>query len=565
MASDSTNLNGSELPNIILVLLDDMGYSDIGCYGGEIHTPNIDKLAEEGVRFTQFYNTAKCSPSRASLLTGQFPHKVGMGIISKPERREEIQEKLPSGYTGDLRNNCVTMAEVLKLGGYSTYLSGKWHLTNSLDKRRDNWPTNRGFDHYYGNMAGSGSYFWPTYMMRDDVSIDEEVAKDKDFYYTDEISDNAINYIQDHVNSRDNPFFLYIAYTAPHWPLHAKPEDIEKYKGQFKEGWGVLRQKRLARMQEMGVLQKEWDISDPPKDAQTWESIPENEKEWQERRMEVYAAQISCVDDNIGRMIDTLKETGEYDNTLFIFLSDNGATREERSFRKKRKDHMININKAHPIGKDGKEFIMGNIPNIMPGPDSTHQSYGVEWGNLSNTPFRLFKNWVHEGGIATPLIFSWPRKMKEKKCQGIITHQPSQLVDIFPTILDITKFDYPLVYRDQKIEPLQGISLLPTIYTGDVNREKCLYWEHWGNCAIRKGKWKLVKEHKKDWELYDMNSDRTEIRDLSKKSPKIVKGLSILWNEWAKNNDVLQWKKVKTIIHPHQNVFGMLKKKLRKK
>ncbi|HZB30189.1 MAG TPA: sulfatase-like hydrolase/transferase, partial [Streptosporangiaceae bacterium] len=306
-------------PDIVLVLADDMGFSDIGCYGGEVATPNLDRLAASGVRLTQFYNTARCSPSRASLLTGLHPHQTGIGILNYDDS--------PDGYPGTLNDSCVTIAEALRPAGYRSYLSGKWHMSSELRRPGDAWPTRRGFDRFYGTLAGAGSYYQPATLTRDEKNIEDEAHEDG-FYYTDAISDNAADFVREHHDGQPNaPMFLYVAYTAPHWPLHALEEDIAAYAGRFSAGWDELRRERLRRMISMGLIQENWALTDRDPTVPAWEDA--DHKEWEALRMAVYAAQIDRMDQGIGRIIAELERTGRMDNTLFIFLSDNGGCAEE--------------------------------------------------------------------------------------------------------------------------------------------------------------------------------------------------------------------------------------------
>lgn len=492
-----TRKPGSTKPNILLIMVDDMGYSDIGCYGGEIDTPNIDRLAANGIRFTQFYNTARCCPTRAALLTGLYSHQAGVGHMN------EQCGDLP-GYQGELNNNSVTIAEVLHEAGYGTYQAGKWHIARNYgpDGDKHNWPCQRGFDHSFGNINGYENYFKPTTLQRDN----EHVTPPDNFYYTDAIADNAVNFIDEHeTSSKDKPFFMYVAFTAPHWPLHAPEEEIAAYKGRFSEGWDALREKRLQRQLKMGIIDKKWALSPRDSRANPWEDA--KNKEWQQRRMEVYAAQITRMDKGVGRIVDQLKKSGQLDNTLIFFLSDNGGCAEN----------------------------LTNNPAVMPGPANTHQSYGPPWANLSNTPFRLFKHWEHEGGISTPLIVHWPARVKAR---GELRKQPGHLIDIMATCVDVSGAKYPEEYNGNKITPMEGKSLTPAFANKRIDRE-ALYWEHEGNRAIRAGKWKLVAQAGKPWELYDLEADRTELLDLSAQNPDKTRELSEMWDKWAQRCNVL--------------------------
>lgn len=521
----------SEQPNILLILNDDMGYSDIGCYGGEMDTPNLDELADNGTRFTQFYNTARCSPSRASLLTGLHPHQTDIGVLTYNQG--------PEGYAGDLNKNCVTMAEVLRNQGYRTYMSGKWHISSELNTPSDSWPKQRGFDHFYGTIIGAGSFYDPNTLTRGNENIEHEAKEDLDFFYTDAISDQAVNYIEEHQKTApDQPFFQYVAYTAPHWPLHAHEEDIEKYKGRFDEGWDVLREKRMKRMKAMGIIDNSWDLSDRDPSQPAWEEA--SDKEWRLRCMEVYAAQIDRMDQGIGRIMDSLKNTGQLDNTLVIFLSDNGACAEDIPSDVTKEEMVDQLQLARDKTRRGEEVLFGNRPDVMPGAENTYQSYETAWANLSNSPFRLYKHWIHEGGISTPLIMSWPEGIKEK---GVLRHSPGQLPDIMATILDITGSEYPETYNGHEIHPLEGSSLMP-IVEDDTPKNDPLFWEHEGNAGIREGQWKLVRDYPGDWELYDMANDRTELMDVAHKHPEKVAAMADRYNEWANRCGVIPREKI---------------------
>jgi arylsulfatase A-like enzyme len=527
--------------NVILILNDDMGYSDIGCYGGEVDTPNLDRLAVNGLRFTQFYNTARCSPSRASLLTGLHPHQTGIGILT--------YDNGPEGYPGDLNHECVTMAEVLKESGYKTYMSGKWHVAKSLREPSGNWPTQRGFDQFYGTIIGAGSFYDPNTLTRGNENIEHEATEDENFFYTDAISDQAVSFIHEHKQSHpDKPFFQYVAYTAPHWPLHAHVEDIAKYKGRFDKGWDKLREERLRRLVEQGILDASWKLSDRDPGEPEWEAA--KNKEWLLRCMEVYAAQIDRMDQGIGRIIRSLEETGQLDNTVIIFLSDNGACAEDIPPDVNGEDLANELLIAKMKTRKGEDVIFGNHPHLMPGPENTYQSYGKAWANLSNTPFRLYKHWVHEGGIATPFIVHWPQGIKDK---GAIRHTPAQLPDVMATVLEITGTDYPASYRGHAILPLEGISMVPSFTEDTWNREP-LYFEHEGNACIRDGKWKLVCNYPSPWELYDMETDRTEMIDLADKHPEIVKLMTEKYEDWAKRSRVVSRDKILEIMKQSESV-----------
>jgi len=518
-------------PNILIILNDDMGFSDIGCYGGEIETPNLDRLAANGLRYSQFYNTARCSPSRASLLTGLHPHQTGIGILTYSNG--------PEGYAGNLNKSCVTIAEVLKQKNYSTYLSGKWHIASSLTQPTDAWPLQRGFDHFFGTIIGAGSFYNPNTLTRGNDNIEHEAEQNPSFFYTDAISDQAAAYIRQH--ERENPgapFFQYVAYTAPHWPLHAHDEDIAKYRGRFDAGWDALREQRLERLVKDGIIHPGWKLTDRDPTQPPWTQA--EHRAWLLRCMEVYAAQIDRMDQGIGRIIASLEDTGQLDNTLIIFLSDNGACAEDIPDNVTARELVDQLMIAKAATRAGQPVRFGNDPALMPGPEDTYQSYGTAWANLSNTPFRLYKHWIHEGGIATPFIVHWPRGITEK---GGLRHNPGQLPDIMATILDVTGADYPTVFDGNDILPCEGESLLPSFGPAYKPRGP-LFWEHEGNAAVRSGKWKLVRKYPGPWELYDMEVDRTEMHDLASQHPDRVQQMIAQYSEWASRCGVIPREKI---------------------
>ncbi len=506
-------------PNILLILNDDMGYSDLSCYGGEMDTPNLDRLAENGIRFSQFYNTARCSPSRASLLTGLHPHQTGIGVLTEDDS--------PDGYPGNLNDRCVTIAEVLKQQGYRTYMSGKWHVAHDFVNVTPTWPRQRGFDRFFGTIAGAGSYYQPNTLTRDNENIEAEAEQDSDFYYTDAISDNAVQFIREHVqHCPDLPFFQYVTYTAPHWPLHAREKDVQKYNGRFDRGWDRLRAERMERMIDNGLIDSSWRLSDRDATQPEWETA--DNKEWRTRCMEVYAAQIDVMDQGIGRILKTLSDVGQLDNTVIFFLSDNGGCAEVLA-PSSGPNLAENLLIARGQTRTGKEVRFGRQPGVLPGGEDTYQSYGVAWANLSNTPFRLYKHWVHEGGISTPLIVHWPGGIEER---GSIRHSPGQLPDIMATVLELAGAEYPKRYNGNDILPIEGTSLVP-LFSQDMRDRGPLFWEHEGNAAVRMGAWKLVRKYPGAWELYDMQADRTELHDLSSQYPDQVREMSAAYDAWA--------------------------------
>jgi len=516
-------------PDIVLIMADDMGFSDIGCYGSEIETPNLDRLAGGGLRYTQFYNGARCCPTRAALLTGLYAHQAGMGCM-------EPDWGLP-GYRGRLNRNCVTLAEALKLTGYSTYMAGKWHVTNQTRARtpaeKETWPRQRGFDRFFGTIAGAGSFFTPHTLTRDNENIDAEAKDDPAFYYTDAISDNAAGFIADHAKTQaDAPLFLYVAYTAPHWPLHAKQSDIEKYEGKYSVGWDEIRSQRYARMIELGIIDRRWPLSPRDNRVPAWKDLEDVElptnvsaalkedsrtiSQIMAHKMAVYAAMIDCMDQGIGRIVAALQESGRLDNTLILFLADNGGCDEWGVY-----------------GFGWERLLKNGEPSGTP---ESSTSYGPSWANPSNTPFRFYKHFAHEGGISTPLIAHWPAGIKAR---GELRAQVAHIIDVMPTLLDVGGGEYPPTYQGNKIKPLAGVSLLPTFRDDTLDRE-AIFWEHHGNRAVRAGKWKLVANGETGpWELYDIEADRTELHDLAAQEPERVEQLAAMWTAWAEQSDVL--------------------------
>jgi arylsulfatase len=521
-----TERGAGKRPNVIIILNDDMGFSDIGCYGGEIDTPNLDRLAANGLRYSQFYNTARCSPSRASLLTGLHPHQTGIGILTYSTG--------PEGYAGNLNRRCVTIAEVLREQSYKTYLSGKWHIASNLTEPTDAWPLQRGFDRFYGTIIGAGSFYNPNTLTRGNDNVELEAERDPAFFYTDAISDQAVAYVREHrAENSDAPFFMYVAYTAPHWPLHAHEEDIAKYKGRFDAGWDALREERLARLVKDGMIHPSWQLTDRDPTQPPWTQA--ERREWLLRCMEVYAAQIDRMDQGIGRIVASLEETGELDNTLILFLSDNGACAEDIPEGVTARELVDELMIAKATTRTGEPVRFGNDPDITPGGEDTYQSYGTAWANLSNTPFRLYKHWIHEGGIATPLIVHWPEAIRAK---GALRHNPGQLPDIMATILEVTGASYPSTYRGNDILPCEGESLVASFHSSSQERGP-LFWEHEGNAAVRVGKWKLVRKYPGPWELYDMDADRTEMHDLAGQHPERVKDMAEQYAAWAERCGVI--------------------------
>ena len=534
-------LVAQEKPNIIVIMSDDMGYSDIGCYGSEIQTPHLDQLASGGVRFTQFYNTARCCPTRAALLTGLYSHQAGIGWM--------MSDNGHAGYRGDLNRRCVTLAEALKPAGYRTYISGKWHVTKHIKPEgpKHNWPLQRGFDRFYGTIHGAGSFYDPNTLTRDNTMISpyaDPEYQPETFYYTDAINDHAVRFVREHDREHEEaPFFLYVSHTAAHWPMHALEKDIAKYKGVYDEGYAVIRQKRFEKMKALGVIAADAELSPA---SGSWEDA--EHKEWEIRNMEVYAAMVDNMDQGIGRLVTALKETDRFENTLILFLQDNGGCAEAYGRRPKKLDDGSWPARAskptlEPLAadylqphmqprqtRDGWPVLTG--PGVMPGPADTYIGYGREWANVSNTPFREYKHWEHEGGISSPLIAHWPAGIQRR---GDIEHQVGHLIDIMATCVDLGEASYPEKVDGERIQPMEGVSLKPAMQGKPLVREQPLFWEHEGNRAIREGDWKLVSKLSggNAWELYNMATDRSELHDQAEAQPERVQAMAAKWHMWA--------------------------------
>ncbi|MFT4688426.1 MAG: arylsulfatase [Verrucomicrobiia bacterium] len=471
-------------PNIVLIMCDDMGWSDIGCYGGEVNTPNLDRMAKQGLRFTQFYNNAKCTTTRASIVTGLYPRR---------------------GQGGLLRKNMVTLGEAMKLAGYQTALSGKWHLGSGESTH----PHKRGFDDYYGLLDGCCNFFNPKQpdpkfkggKVRKFGQNNESIEQFPDDYYsTDAFTDHAVGFIKK-ASKTDKPFFLHVCYTAPHYPLHAKPEDIAKYRGKYKDiGWFKLREQRWARLKEMGIATDAWSLSERDSRSYEWDTA---NQDWEDLRMAVYAAMIDSMDQNIGRLMQTLRDVGADENTLVLFLSDNGGCAEE------------------PGGRN---------TSLIPGPKEFYTAVGPAWGWAQNAPFKRYKQYAHEGGISTPCIARWPAAIKP----DTLTREVGHIIDFMPTFLELAGSTYPKSHAGQNILPVEGKSLLPILKGGTREGHQQLAWEWSGNRALRRGDWKVVwdKSNKK-WELYDLSTDRCETKNLAAKHPDRTDTMAAAWFTWA--------------------------------
>ena len=503
-------------PNILLIVADDLGFSDLGCYGGEIETPQLDKLAENGIRFTRFYSTGRCCPSRASILTGLYPHRAGLGHM--------VKDLGQPGYRGRVSDDAVTIAQVLQLAGYRTFISGKWHLGTDD-------PTKNGFEEFYGTLVSAQTYWDPDHFIRLPKERKPRRYAKYEFYGTNALTDYAIDFLNMGRETPDKPWFLYLAYNAPHFPLHAPKKYIDKYANTYKIGWDKIRQQRYENLKQLSIISEEtllsprsqyWDWGEEKTGINpAWKDVPEDRKKDLIRRMAIYAAMVDIMDQNIGRLINDLEDNNELENTLIIFISDNGACGEwdPNGFDVKTSPYNI--------------LHRGEEIDTMGGP-GTYHSVGSGWANASNTPWRLYKHYNHEGGISSPFIVHWPSGLKQT---GIIDHRQSHLIDLMPTLLEVAGVTYPNHFNGRSTVPLAGESILP-IVKGDSVKLRTIYFEHEGNRAISDGRWKLTALNGQDWDLYDMDHDRTELVNLASKYPHIVAKFDSMWNVWAEENFV---------------------------
>ncbi len=505
-------LSPPEQPNILLIVADDLGYSDLGCYGGEIKTPNLDILAENGVRLTQFYNTGRCCPSRASILTGQYPHKVDLGHMT-------IDLGQP-GYRGRVSKEAQTIAEVLKPAGYRSFIAGKWHLGTED-------PTEHGFEEFYGTLVSCKRFFDSDHMMRMPEGRESRKYNDGDFYATDAITDHALDFLDLARDTPDNPWFLYLAHPAPHFPLQAPKEDIERYVDSYHSGWDQLREERLTRMKKRGIIADSTDLSPlspwvnfgetKSELNPAWDAISnEDRRKDLARRMAIYAAMVDRMDQQIGRLLDDLKANGEFGNTLIIFTSDNGACAEWGW-------------KGFDVQSSNRNILHRGAELEKMGGSESYHSVGSGWANASNTPWRMYKHYNYEGGINSPVIVHWPEKISDQA--GQLFHKPAHLIDLMATFVAVSGADYTGEH------PLPGVDLLAELDSDPVEF-RALYFEHESNRAIREGNWKLVALKYKPWELYDMTKVRTEGKDVSIWYPDVVARLSAKWDAWAAENHV---------------------------
>ncbi|MCG8526110.1 MAG: arylsulfatase, partial [Opitutales bacterium] len=478
-------------PNIILILVDDMGFADLGCYGNTIiETPNLDKLAANGLRFSQFYNTARCSPTRASLLTGLYAHQAGMGYLESMNKGEGHP-----GYRGQLNKSCVTVAEVLRESGYLTAISGKWHIGGKYGV----YAWDRGFDRSLS--AIQSAFYYPDNGKAKTLHLNGEPIDPyseklpKDWYSSDLYAEFGLRFIDEAVKE-EKPFFLYLAFNAPHFPLQAPKETIDKYKGRFADGWEQLREPIYQKQIEMGLIDENWPLSPKNPDVPDWESLAPEVKARMEHIQEIYAACVDRMDLAVGTLVEGLKERGVLDNTIIVFMSDNGACAEQG-----------------PYGRySGPEKSGTSRSSVF---------QGQSWATYSNTPFRRYKHFTTEGGIATPCIVHWPEGMAEDM-KGSVVHQYGHIIDIMPTFVELGNADYPVVYEGESIFPMEGMSLTPILKGKNISREKPVYWEHEGNRGARWGDWKIVAFNHQPWALFNLRADRTELMDLSFEQPDIL-------------------------------------------
>ena len=491
-ASETTSL---ERPNIVVILVDDMGFSDIGCYGSEIPTPNLDALAKGGLQFTQFYNTGRCCPTRATLLTGLYAHQAGVGHMT--------DDYGVPGYAGALNQQCVTIGDVASSAGYLSMITGKWHVGH---KDRSMWPLSRGFERFYGVPEGGGFYFQVkqgrSIVKNNDVVASAEKPLPDDWYSTDAWVEQGLHFVDEAIAAK-KPFLWYLAHNAPHFPLQATAEDIAMFRGKYQSGWDELSEQRYQRQLKSGLIDSSYPKTQRPDKVAAWDSLTTAEQDRFDHMMAVYAACVYRMDRSIGILVQELKQRGQFDNTIILFMSDNGGCAE-----------------SGPKGKSDGD----------PTTPESNWFCGESWAWMQDTPFRKYKHYNHEGGIATPLIAHWPAGIQNG---GSFCYEPAHLVDVMATIADLSGATYPTQHRGQAITPMEGISLKPT-FTGQPLARGPLFWEHEGNAAIREGDWKLVRQGGKgSWELYNLKTDRTEQNDVASEHKDLVGSLLTKWTEWA--------------------------------
>lgn len=523
----------------MLIVADDMGFSDIGCFGSEIPTPNLDRMAAEGARFTQMYNGARCCPSRAALLTGVYAQQAGIGHMT-----ETGTENLPA-YQGRLSDRAVTIAEVLRAAGYQTGMVGKWHVGGRVPIDEDGvprvdtslHPMDRGFERFWGTLMGAGSYFAPTSLLDGRSPVGDWAGQHlEDFYYTDAIGERSARMIEA-MASGGEPFFAYVAHVAPHWPLHALDRDVESLPGHYGAGWEALRAARHEALVGLGVLAKTWPVAPGDPGVPAW---GEAERAWEAERMTVYAAQVMALDRAVGQVLDALDRSGAAEDTLVMFLSDNGGCAE-----------VLGSEGSPPIRprrtRGGEAMRPGNVVGLRPGAESTYMSYGQGWAYASNSPFRYYKHWVHEGGISTPFVARWPAGTPA----GTVSDGPAHLVDVMATCVDLAGAEYPSIRDGRAVVAMEGQSFCSALQGRGSDRVGAIYWEHEGNRAVRLGELKLVSAYGEPWELYRMDLDRAETDDLADANPSEVRRMASLWEDWARRVGVIPWE----IVRPQLNRF----------
>ena len=504
----SGSVKGLERPNVIVILVDDMGFSDIGPYGSEIPTPHLDALAKRGIKFSQFYNTGRCCPTRATLLTGLYSHQTGVGWMT--------DDQGAPGYRGHLNQECVTLAEVLAGAGYFTFMTGKWHVGFNHGVT----PWGRGF-HRSLNLPAGGLHFSNQTGPKGGTKMflnGEEVARDDPqfnppWYGSDLWTEQGIKFMDEAI-AQEQPFFWYLAHVAPHFPCMAPEETISKYRGKYMKGWDALREERFARQKAMGLIDEQWGLETRPDQVPAWDSLSAEEQRRYDDMMAIYAAMIEEVDKNLGKLVSALQDRGELENTLILFLSDNGGNAEAG--------------------------VQGKYKGEQPGGPHSDVFIGRCWAHLNNTPFRKYKHYNHEGGTASPLIAHWPAGIPSRSSREQWVRKPTHLIDIMATCVDLGEAEYPKVFRGHEIIPMQGQSLKPLLTGEGEFEDRPLFWEHEGNAAIRVGDRKLVRQGMRgQWELFDLAADRTEQRDLSGEFPQEVEALQSQWRRWARQANVL--------------------------
>lgn len=530
MAALTANAAKDKRPNILVILADDLGYSDLGCYGSEIQTPNLDRLASEGLRFSRFYNAGRSCPSRASLLTGLYPHEAGVG-------RMTFEQNLP-GYRGTMTHNGVTIAELLGANGYQTGMVGKWHVAETPlrpDQRDwlnhqvfhepfaplDNYPTRRGFQDFYGTIYGVVDYFDPFSLCNGETPI-REVPKG--YYSTVALADSAVSYVNRY-NQSDAPFFMYLSFHSPHWPLHALEEDIRKYENVYKVGWQAIREKRFERMLKLGIFGKQTDFLSARQSKKEWTENADSA--WDARAMAVHAAMIDRMDQGIGHVLDALEANGQLDNTLILFMSDNGCSPEICQ------NYSPGENDRPDMTRDGRPMIYPHHKEAMPGPETTYASLGPEWANVANTPFRFWKAKMYEGGVCTPMIAHWPKGIRVKK--GTMIDAPCHVIDVMATCIDLTGAAYPETYNGNAIRPYRGISMLPLFKKGKRQGHEYIGFEHFNEKAlVSRDGWKVVQPGSNAaWELYRLDTDRTEMHNVASEFPEVLQRMVEEYERWA--------------------------------